>query len=274
MRIGYVQNDPVYGEREENLRALESALAGAERADLWVVPELFATGYLFGSRAEAERLAEPVDGGPTVRTLVGLARGTGAAFVAGLAERAADGRIFNAAVAVDGQGLRAVYRKIHLFDREKEWFDPGDLGFPVVTLAGARVGLMICFDWRFPEAARSLALAGAQIIAHPSNLVMAFCQAAMVTRALENRVFTVTANRIGAEDRAGSRLTFTGGSRIVAPSGRVLSDAPAGAPASACVEIDPTEADDKRATAQNDLLSDRRPEFYRLGGPAAPERAR
>jgi len=263
MRIGYKQNHPAYGERDANLRALETAIAGSERADLWVVPELFATGYLFGSRAECERLAEPIPDGPTTRALIRLARETGAAIVAGIAERAPDGRLFNAAVAVDRSGLRALYRKTHLFDREKEWFDAGDSGFLVVALAGARVGLMICFDWRFPEAARTLALEGAQVIAHPSNLVLPFCQAAMVTRALENRVFTVTANRIGTEERAGSCLAFTGGSRIVAPDGSILADAPETETASGVVEIDPAVADDKRATARNDLWRDRRAEFYR-----------
>jgi predicted amidohydrolase len=268
MRIGFIQNHPAYGDREENLRALERALRAAGAPDLWVLPELFAVGYLFGSRAEAARLAEPVPDGPTTQALIRLARGSGSALVAGLAERAPDGRIFNSAVGVDRGGVQAVYRKIHLFDREKEWFDPGDLGFPVVALGGARVGLMICFDWRFPEAARTLALGGAQVIAHPSNLVMPFCQSAMVTRAIENRVFTVTANRIGTE-RAddGSELTFTGRSRIVAPDGAVLADAPEAVTAVGVVEVNPAQADDKRATARNDVLADRRTEFYRLIAP-------
>lgn len=263
MRLGYIQNHPVYGDREENLRAFERTIRSAGPADLWIAPELFATGYLFGRRAEVERLAEPVPDGRTTSTLIRLARETGSAFVAGLAERAPDGRIFNAAVAVDRDGLRALYRKIHLFDREKGWFDAGDLGFPVFQIAGARVGIMICFDWRFPESARTLALMGAQVIAHPSNLVMPFCQAAMVTRALENRVFAATANRIGTEEADGDRLTFTGASRIVAPDGAVLAEAPEDGTATGIAEIDPAQADDKKATPGNDLWLDRRPEFYR-----------
>jgi len=268
MRLGYVQNHPLYGVREENVRMLESVVSAAGPADLWVLPELFASGYLFGSRSEAERLSEPVPDGATTAALIRLARETGAAFVAGLAERAG-GRVFNSAVAVDPTGVRALYRKIHLFDREKEWFDPGDLGFPVIPLAGARVGIMICFDWRFPEAARTLALGGAQLIAHPSNLVLPHCQDAMVTRAIENRVFTATVNRIGVERAGdGSQLTFTGRSRIVSPGGSVLAEAPATEIAAGVVELDPAEADDKRATARHDLLADRRPEHYR-GAPGA-----
>ncbi len=264
MRLGWIQTDPVYGDPAGNLARAEEAIASSH-ADLAVLPELFTTGYVFGSRPELKRLAESIPDGATTRGLIRIAARTGTALVAGLAERAADGRLYNAAVAVDGNGLCALYRKIHLFDREKEWFDPGDLAYPVVSLAGARVGIMICFDWRFPEAARTLALRGAQLIAHPSNLVQPYCQTAMVTRALENGVFTVTANRIGTEERAGTRLAFTGASRIVAPDGRILCDGPADAAASGIVEIDPAASDGKQVTPRNHLFADRRPAFYRMG---------
>lgn len=263
MKVGWIQTEPCYGEARENLEEVERWIASS-RADLWVLPELFSTGYLFGMRAEVERLAEPVPEGPTTRGLIALAARHGCSLVAGIAERAADGRLFNAAVAVDDKGMRGLYRKIHLFDHEKEWFDPGDLPFEAIPLAGARVGLMICFDWRFPEAARTLTLAGAQILAHPSNLVMPYCQAAMVTRALENRVFAVTANRIGTEERGGLRLRFTGASQIVAPDGARISQGPVAESAAAAVEIDPAQADRKSINANNDLLTDRRTGFYRL----------
>jgi predicted amidohydrolase len=266
MRLGLVQNHPAYGDPAGNLAAVERAIEGVPPpgADLWILPELFASGYVFGSRAECLRLAEPVPDGPTCRGLVRLAARSGASIVAGVPERAADGSVFNSAIAIDPRaGVSALYRKIHLFDYEKEWFDPGQLGFIVTDLAGARVGLMICFDWRFPEAARTLALSGAQVIAHPSNLVHPQCQDAMVTRALENRVFIATANRIGTEARAGIELTFTGRSRIVGHDGSVLHEAPIAETATAVVEIDPRLADDKTVTAHNDLFGDRRPGFYR-----------
>lgn len=265
MKIGFVQTHPAYGVPSANLRAVEEAIEGSPgRADLWVLPELFSSGYVFGSRTEAERLAEPIPGGGTTEGLIRLAVESRAAIVAGLPERAPDGRIFNSAIAVDPSGLRALYRKIHLFDFEKEWLDPGDLGFPVVDLAGARVGMMICFDWRFPEAARTLALSGAQVIAHPSNLVHPYCQEAIVTRSLENKVFIVTANRIGREERAGLSVAFTGKSRIVAPDGSVLAEGPVDRTAARVVEIEPSLADDKGVTAHNDLIADRRPSFYKV----------
>lgn len=266
-RIGFLQNHPSFGAVDRNLEAARGILADAGgEADLWVFPELFASGYLMGTPEEASRLSERIPDGPTTRWLIGLARDRKAGIVAGLPERGDDGRVYNSAVAVDPSGVRGVYRKIHLFDREKEWFTPGGDGFAVLDLAGMRVGVMICFDWRFPEAARTLTLLGAQVLAHPSNLVHPWCQAAMVTRALENRVFAITANRIGGEDRAGSSLLFTGGSRIVAPDGRILADAPTDGTAAAIAEIDPRQADDKHATPANDLLADRRPEFYTRWG--------
>ena len=264
MRIGWIQTQTIYGDVEANLRAVEE-IVGATSADLWVLPELFATGYLFGLRSELEALAEPIPGGHTTRTLTELARRCTTSLIAGLPERADDGRLFNAAIAVDADGLRAHYRKIHLFDHEKDWFEPGDLPLSVTSLAGARVGIMICFDWRFPEMARTLALLGAQVLAHPANLIQPYCQAAMVTRAIENRVFTVTANRVGTEDRHGIRLTFTGGSRVVDADGMILSDGPTAKAAFGVVTIDPSAADTKSVTDHNDLFRDRRPFFYRLG---------
>ncbi len=258
MRIGWVQNAPVRDDRAGNLARVEALIAGCD-ADLWVLPELFATGYLMADRDALARVAEPVLDGPTTAFLTDLACRRGCAFVAGIAESAPDG-LFNSAVAVDATGLRAVYRKVHLFDTERRVFDPGAGPYPVVDLAGAQVGIMICFDWYFPEPARAMALAGAQVIAHPSNLVLPHCQAAMVTRALENRVFTVTANRIGTESVAEMTVSFTGASRIVDPNGRVCSDGPADREAADMIVIDPFAANDKAINGRNNLFADRQPD--------------
>ena len=127
----------------------------------------------------------------------------------------------------------------------------------------AKVGLMICFDWYYPESARTLALKGAEIICHPSNLVLPHCPDAMVTRCLENRVFAITANRIGTEARGGKPpLTFIGNSEVVAPRGKILQRAPRDREEVAVVEIDPAEAADKVLNPYNDLLRDRRIELY------------
>ena len=122
---------------------------------------------------------------------------------------------------------------------------------------------MVCFDWFYPEAARTLALKGADIICHPSNLVLPHCPEAMVTRCLENHVFSITANRIGSERRGGKKkLTYIGKSEVVGPRGRVLHRAPEKREKLAIVEIDPAEARDKSLNPYNDLLKDRRTALY------------
>jgi predicted amidohydrolase len=271
MRVGFFQFDPVFGEIKRNLSYVLQHLESIG-ADLIVLPELFASGYQFASRKEAADLSEEVPSGPTTRGLSELARGRGLWIVAGLPERSGT-RLYNSAVLVGPRGHVATYRKVHLFDEEKRWFSPGDTGFRVIDIGPARLGIMVCFDWIFPEAARSLALAGADIIAHPSNLVLPYGPEAMVTRCLENRVFAVTANRIGSERRGGkNRLTYIGRSGVVDPKGKVLVRAPAAREALRVVEIDPREARKKRVAPGNHILGDRRPRFY--GRLVRPGRAR
>ncbi|MGH7255869.1 MAG: nitrilase-related carbon-nitrogen hydrolase, partial [Nitrospirales bacterium] len=201
MRVGYFQFLPAFGEVKRNLDAVASRLEGL-RCDLMVLPELFATGYQFVAKDEVEALAEPVSGGLTVTRLGEIARKTGMHLVGGLPERAGT-RFYNSAVLVGPQGLIGTYRKTHLFYEETLLFTPGDTGFQVWDIGSAKVGVMVCFDWFYPESARTLALKGADILCHPSNLVLPYCPDAMVTRCLENRVFAITANRIGSEARGG-----------------------------------------------------------------------
>lgn len=260
MRAGFLQFAPVWGRKEANLARIEALLASAE-AGLVVLPELCTTGYSL-TRGEARAFAEPFPGGPTCAALERIARRRGLALVAGVAERDGE-RVHNAAVLVGPGGHLATYRKVHLFSHEKEAFDPGDSGFAVHEVAGVRVGMMICFDWAFPEAARTLALAGAELVAHPSNLVLPFCQRAMPVRCLENGVFAVTANRCGTEERLGRNLRFTGGSVACGPRGEVLAEAPADGDLLSVVEVDPARARDKRITPLDDLFADRRPSLYR-----------
>ena len=261
MRVAIHQLAPEFGAPAANLARIEAALR-ATPADLWVLPELVTTGYDFADRAELLRLAEPVPG-PTTERLGRLCAERGLHVVVGLAERDGDA-LYNTAAYLGPAGLVGRYRKVHLFDREARVFDPGPEPFRVYPLGEWRLGLMICFDWIFPEAARSLALQGADVIAHPSNLVLPYCHAAMVTRALENGVFVATANRVGTEDRAGRALTFTGGSRVIDPRGRVLAAAGTDTEETIDVAIDPAAARDKMITAHNDRLADRRPDLYRL----------
>lgn len=261
MRLTVIQNRPIVGETAGNIDTVEQMLEGVE-TDMIVLPELFASGYYFHSSHQVQALAESVPNGATTNRLVALAKRVNAIICAGLPER--DGnKIYNSAVLVGPEGFIAVYRKIHLFFEESLWFTPGDIKLQVHDLPIGRVGMMICFDWRFPEVARSLALQGAQILLHPANLVHRPCQDAMITRCIENNVYAATANRIGTDTKPnGESLTFTGRSQIVAPDGRVLCSGPENEVWLETVSITPTDAMDKSVTNRNDLFADRRPEYY------------
>lgn len=261
--LAALQTSPRFGAVAENL-AEARALLGDEKPDLLVLPELCSTGYVFRDRAEALALGETYPDGPTVRWALETSAATGGVVVAGYVERAG-ARVYNAAcVAAAGAPLLS-YRKVHLFGFERECFDPGEGPFSVVEHRGLRVGVMICFDWRFPEAARTLALAGADVLAHPSNLVLPHCQAAMVTRCLENGVFAVTANRVGAEHRPPRPpVAFTGSSVIVGRDGATLARACADRSERLLVRADTDLARSKRIGSGNDLFAERRPDTYRL----------
>lgn len=266
MRLAVVQSHPRFGEVERNLDAVERLMEG-NAADVWVLPELFATGYVFASSAELENLAEPLEG-PTLRRVQTWARAHDAVIAAGWPEMANEG-VYNSAAIVSPAGVIAHYRKLHLFQRERLIFLRGNLPFPVVAWREARLGLMICFDWRFPEAARSLAFQGADVLLHPSNLVLPWCPEAMRYRALENHVFAATANRWGVEERAGQRLRFIGRSQIVGPQSERLATLEEEGDGVVVVEIDPASARDKQVSEHDNLWSDRRPEFY-VEGPIDP----
>lgn len=256
-----MQAQPRFGRTAENLER-GIALARGTEADLVVLPELWSSGYVFSSRKEVAALAEDAAAGPTAQALASAARRDRRHYVAGLPEWHR-GRAYNSALLVGPSGVKAVYRKLHLFERERHWFSPGNLPLAVHRVGPARVGIMICFDWRFPEVARVLALMGADVIAHPSNLVFPDAQRAMLTRSLENRVYTVTANRIGLDRRPAGCVRFTGRSQIVDPTGHVLVSAGA---AETVVRSRPCTlalARDKALTPKTHLVRARRPRFYR-----------
>ncbi len=263
MKVGFIQFEVIFGDKAHNLKTV-SRLIGQGQADLWVLPELFNTGYIFTSKNELDRLAEEIPDDETTQFLISLANKIGGHIVAGIAERH-EQNFYNSAILVNGNGFQGLYRKIHLFDQEKIWFIPGDRPFQIWDLGMAKIGMMICFDWIFPEAARTLALKGAEIICHPSNLVLPYCQNAMTTRCLENHIFAITANRIGTEQRGEKSLTFTGSSQITGTKGEILHRSSADREEVAIIEIDPKLAQDKLVTINNHLFEDRRIELYELG---------
>jgi len=262
MRVGFFQFAPLFGEVENNLGKIMDTLDQAD-ADLIVLPELCASGYQFVSQQEVITLSESVPNGPTTQRLIELAKRRRMTIVAGLPERAGSA-CYNAAVVVGPSGFIGCYRKTHLFFEETLFFTPGDTGFQVWDIGVAKIGAMICFDWYYPEAARTLAIKGAEIICHPSNLILPNCPDSMPVRCLENRVFAITCNRTGSEVRGGKdQLTFIGNSEVVAPNGTILHRAPGEQEELYFVEIDPVDARNKALTRYNDLLRDRRESLYR-----------
>jgi predicted amidohydrolase len=239
-----------------------------------VLPELCTTGYDFANATALAVEAEAIAGGLTVAAWAAEAARLGVSVVGGLAERAPEG-CYNAAVAVGPGGVAAVYRKAHLFAAEKTLFRPGDTGPVVAELPCGWVGLVVCFDLRFPELPRALALAGADLRAVPTTWTdlykpnpydeRGWCMANVLAQvhAYANRVYVACADRVGAE--AGVR--YLGASVIFDPGG-----APLAGPASPDGEeillapFDPARARDKRLGDANDLFADRRPELY---GPLA-----
>jgi len=261
MRAGFVQTKQVYGRKKDNIeQALE--LIKDIKADILVLPELFSTGYLFPSKKEAARYAESVPEGKTVRMFKSLAKKNKCSYVFGIVENKS-GKTYNSAVYVTPKGKVNVYRKVHLFYKEPQIFAKGNIKFKPYPFYEYKIGVMICFDYIFPEACRALALQGADLICHPSNLVLDYCQKAMQTRSLENRIFTITANRVGSDSNAGETLKFTGKSQITDPEGNVLLRAGATKPVVRHREIDLKKASDKNPTEFNHLFGDRRTEFYK-----------
>jgi predicted amidohydrolase len=260
-RVGIVQFNPVRKNIQQNIRTIKKLIVGI-KADLLVLPELANSGYLYESPDALTPYAETSDGsGPFLAALQNMAKSTSGVIISGYAERE-KGHLFNSSVAVSGNEILQNYRKTHLFDHEKLLFSPGDTGFSLFQIDEVKVGMMICFDWIFPESARTLSLLGAQIIAHPANLVLPFCQDAMITRSIENHIYIITANRIGQEKLRKTDLKFTGKSQITSPFGKVLYQGPKSQTAIHTMEIEPDLARSKMINFNNDLFQDRRPEYY------------
>jgi predicted amidohydrolase len=260
MKIGFVQFAPVLGDLDGNLAIIERLLKAAPAADVLVLPELCSTGYNFSSARQARDLSEDIGHSRFVALLETICADRGFHMVAGMAERDGD-KLFNTSILVGSRGYVGRYRKLHLFMNEKDIFAPGDFAPPIFDIGICKLGMLICFDWIFPEIWRVLALQGADLICHPSNLVLpGFCQRAIPIHALINRFYVVTANRIGTE----GELTFTGMSTIADAKGNVLAQASSTDEEIGVAEMDVTLSRDKKMTPRNDVLTDRRPEFYRI----------
>jgi predicted amidohydrolase len=269
MRLAVYQGPGASGDVAANLATIRrvASRAAAEGAGLVVFPELFVTGYNLGPRLR--ELAEPLSG-PSLEAIGAAAADARIAILTGFCEREG-ARLFNSAVLIGRDGsLQAVHRKCHLFGAmEGELFTPGD-ALVTIELDGLRVGILICYDVEFPEAVRTHALAGVELVAVPTALMQPFeivSRAVVPTRAYENQVFLAYANRTGSE----GEQTYVGESRVVAPDGADLAVAGPGEE----MIVAPIEIERLRASrAINTHLENRRVELYRsiLEPPAQHER--
>lgn len=259
LRVGEVAAN-----RAAALEAVRAAAAAGAR--IIILPELTPSGYVFESPAEALSLAEPADG-PTVTSWAAEAARLGVIIVGGFCELGQDNLLFNSAALVDPGGVRAVYRKVHLWDAESDFFATGSASPPVVDTQYGRIAMMICYDVEFPEWVRQPALAGADLLAVPTNWpaepvppgerpnVVTNVQ----TAAFANHMFIAAACRVGTE----RGVSWVGGSLIAGPHGYPLAG-PAGQtePEVLVAACDLPSARSKATSARNDPHRDRRPALY------------
>jgi predicted amidohydrolase len=258
LRIALWQCEQQPGDVAGNLARLhETARHAAQQgAQLLVCPEMFLTGYNIGAESAA-RLAEPADG-PSAQAVAAIASECGLAIVWGFAERSAEGAVFNAVQVADAQGRRCgLYRKTHLFGAlDRAMFSQSDGASALFELHGWQIGLLICYDLEFPEAARRLALAGAKLVVAPTANMAGFDVVPLTlvpARAYENQVFVAYANCCGQE----RGLLYGGLSAVASPGGAWLAQAGRDA-ALLLADLDGADA----GFMLNTYLADRRPETY------------
>jgi len=272
-RVAAVQLAPALvdlaGNAARSAAALSAALAAG--ADLVVLPELVTSGYVLADVHEARAVAVPADSPVLTRWARACRERPGAVVVGGFCELGEDGRLFNSAAVVDASGVRAVYRKVHLWDAERHLFSPGDAAPTVVETVHGRLAALICYDLGFPEWPRAAALAGADLIAVPTNWTWGYRppgerpigQVAAMGAARANHVAVVCADRTGTE----RGVEWTEGSAVVSAEGWVVSDAVVGEGV-AWADVDLRASRDRRPGQPGHLWHDRRPDLY--GSVVAP----
>ena len=267
--IACCQIEPHVGEKDENVeKTLMFANEAIDQgAYIVLLPELANTGYMFNTRKEAFSLAEVVPGGETTQRWEELAKDRGVYLAAGIAEREGYS-LYNTSVLIGPDGFMGSYRKLHLWNREKLFFEPGDLGLPVFHTPIGRLGMIVCYDMWFPELIRIYALQGADLILNVTNWVAGseaerdsrVTEAVCVAQAHLSSVFVAAADRIGVE----RGQPFLGRSMIVSPTGEVLAG-PASFDEEEIVyaECNLSEARKrKRKTRLNHVVHDRRTDVY------------
>lgn len=267
--VAGIQCDPQIGRPDHNLEMIATwaAQAQAAGAALVIFPECAVPGYCYDSAEEAMKFAETIPG-PATTALEAMARRLNLHLVVGMLERA-DAQLYNVAVLIGPQGLIGSYRKIHLPYLGVDRFTAhGRDGFRVYDTSLARLGVNICYDCSFPESARVMMLARADLIALPTNWPesggCAVPDFVVPTRALENKLYYAAVNRVGTE----RGIKFIGRSSIVDPFGQTLATAD-DTEQMLLAEIHPALARDKQIVRvpgahEVNRLQDRQPDQYGL----------
>jgi predicted amidohydrolase len=257
-RVSIIQFMPELANPAENVRRLEPLINDASNSHLVVLPELANSGYNFRNKAEALNCAEEIGKrGLFQDFLMAKAREKNIYIVSGIDEREGD-MLYNSSILVGPEGLIGKYRKMHLFMNEKDIFQKGNAGLPVFDLGAFRIGMMICFDYLFPEPWRILAQKGADLVCHPSNLLTENPHRCLPGIALMNRIYVATANRTGSEDN----ISFNGMSFFTEPTGEIVNKLSKDRTEIATLAIDTQRARNKMITLRNHVFDDRRPEAY------------
>jgi len=260
MKIGFFQFNVKHGDKNFNLEKVCETLEKVE-FHLVVLPESFTTGYLFASPEELAAAAEPVPDGKTTQKLADFTTKK-KGFIIGTIPESEAGKIYNTAIITGPNGFVGKQRKIHLPPGEKKLFTKGSQ-LNTFDLNGVRVGIITCFDSWFPEASRLLTLDGARILCQPANFGGTMSLSIGRTRAIENMVYLITANRIGFEESGDTAAHFRGDSRIIDYNGNILAKADDKENIS-IVDINPDDSQ-KNSLAMNyqDLLEELK--FYKKG---------
>ena len=261
-KVAAIQYAPTLFEKEKNLLDQIEMVEEAAKNDarLIVMVEMATTAYCFFDRAEIAPYVEPIPG-PTTDRFGEIAARYGCYIVVGMPEVDPETDIYYNSLALVGpEGVVGKYRKTHSFISENTWAKDGDLGLPIFRTELGNLGGLICMDASFPETARVLALEGADVICFPTNWLLEKAPApAWITRAFENGVYLVAANRWGNE----RTVEFSGGSAVIDPDGAVQSyqDTDNGI---VYGTVDISRARDKRFTDEEsgDKLLERRPTLY------------
>jgi predicted amidohydrolase len=274
--VACCQIAPRVGQSDHNIGLCCDAIrtAAAQGARVIVLPELAQSGYVFNDAQEARSVAQTADG-TALTAWAALAHELGVVVVAGFCELAQSGELHNSAALIDASGVRAVYRKAHLWDREKEIFTPGSAPPPVVNTAYGRIGMVICYDLEFPEWTRLAALQGAELLCVPTNWprgapAPAHERPGEVVRvqacASTNRMLVAACCRVGHE----RGVDWVGGSCIADADGYLVAGPLDGESVATIVaEINPADARNKWISQRNHVLQDRRPALY--SGLAQPD---